>query len=126
MCLQIAGFWSIQCVVSALQVLHVARAMIFPCKEKSAMNFVSKHPCKKKKCHVFCFEANCERRVVSRNMVDKTAVLMSNSNMWIRISRSTRGRVDTGCRKLWHETVQIIVTSLMRALTRPSTHSYST
>jgi hypothetical protein len=77
---QIAGCWSIQCVVSALHVLHVARAMIFPCK---------------KKCHEFGFEANCERTVVSRNLVEKTVVLMSNSNMWIRISRSTRGRVDT-------------------------------
>jgi hypothetical protein len=80
MCPQNAGCWWIQCVVSALQVLHVSRAMIFPCK---------------KKCHEFCFEANCERTVVSRNLMDKTVVLMSNSNMWIGISRSTRGRVDT-------------------------------
>jgi hypothetical protein len=77
---QIAGCWSIQCVVSALQVLHVARAMILPCKKKVSW---------------ILFWSNCAGAVVSRNLVDKTVVLASKSNMWIRISRSTRGRVDT-------------------------------
>jgi len=34
MCPQIAGCLSIQCVVSALQVLHVVKEVIFPCKKK--------------------------------------------------------------------------------------------